>query len=58
MIAAEIESLQIYHYFISEIRIILNVLQNVKHESCSLIIILFIKPFLNTCICICKSTDK
>ena len=35
IIAAEIESLQTYHYFISEIWIIVKVLQNVKYESCS-----------------------
>jgi len=45
MIAAEIESLQTYHCFISEIGIVVKILQNVKHEICSLIIIMFIKPF-------------
>ena len=35
MIAAKIESLQTDYYFISEIRIVVKVLQNVKHESCS-----------------------
>ena len=35
MMAARIESLQTYYYFISEIGIVVKVLQNVKHESCS-----------------------
>jgi len=35
MIAAEIKSLQTYHYFISEIWIVVKVLQNVKYQSCS-----------------------
>jgi len=35
MVAAKIKSLQTYSYFISEIRIIVKVLHNVKHESCS-----------------------
>ena len=35
MIAIKLESLQTYYYFISEIPIIVKVLQNVKHESCS-----------------------
>ena len=41
MISAEMESLQTYRFFVSEIRIVVKVLQNVKHESCSKIIIKF-----------------
>jgi len=35
IIVAKMESLQTYYYLISEIRIIVKVLQSVKHESCS-----------------------
>jgi len=35
LIAIKIESLQTYCYLISEFRIVVKFLQNVKHESCS-----------------------
>jgi len=35
MISDEMQSLETYRYFVSDIWIVVKVLQNVKHESCS-----------------------